>query len=304
MAGLLLLPATVHAAGSEGIAVVVNSDAITNSDVSERMKMIAISSGMPQTPEMMAKLRPQIIDMLIDESIQMQEARRLKVKVSKEEIDNGYAEIAKNNNIPVDKFRGMIKQSGISTKTMDQQIRAQLAWGKVVQGKVRSRIEVSDSDIDTELEKLKTKIGETQYHVAQIYVPVSDPKNDSKAQAFVNKLVSELRANPDAFAKAAQQVSQGQNAKRGGDMGWIEKGQLPAEVDAALDALQVGQISDPIKSQNSYYIVQMKEKRTMTEDLLPKREDILQRVGTQRLERGARRYMMDLRSTAFIENRA
>lgn len=304
---LILCSAAPHisyAAGNEGIAVVVNSDAITNSDVNERMKMIASSTGMPQSPDMMDKLRPQIVDMLIDESLKMQEARALKIKIAKAEIDSGFEEIAKNNNIPPEEFKKLIEKSGIRMSTMRDQIEAQIAWGKVVAAKIRPKIEVGDSDIDSELDKLKSKIGGTQYRVAQIYLPINDPAKENDIRNFANKLVGQLREKPDAFGKAAQQFSQAPGAKKGGDMGWIEKGQLPTEIDAILDTLQPNQISDPIKGQNAYYILTIRETRQMTEELLPKREDILQRLGLQRMERAARRYMLDLRSSAFIENRA
>ncbi len=300
---LLAIATAAQAAGNEGIAVVVNSDAITNSDVEERMKMIAASTGIANNPDMMDKLRPQIIDMLIDEELKMQEARALKIKVSKAEIDGGFEEIAKNNNIPAEQFRQMIDKSGIRISTMNDQIEAQIAWGKVVAAKIRPKVEVTDSDIDAELEKLKSKIGQTQYRAAQIYLPINDARKEKDIVNFATKLVAQLRQQPEAFGKAAQQFSQAPGAKNGGDMGWIEKGQLPSEVDSILDALEPGQISDPIKSQNAYYVLNIKEKRQTTEELLPKREEILQRTGLQRMERAARRYMLDLRSSAFIETR-
>ena len=301
---LLVITTSAHAAGNEGIAVVVNSDAITNSDVDERMKMIAASTGIANNPDMMDKLRPQIIDMLIDEELKMQEARALKIKVSKAEIDGGFDEIAKNNNIPPDQFRQMIEKSGIRMSTMNDQIEAQIAWGKVVAAKIRPKVEVSDNDIDAELEKLKAKMGQAQYRVAQIYLPINDARKEKDIVNFATKLVSQLREQPEAFGKAAQQFSQAPGAKKGGDMGWVEKGQMPAEIDAILDVLGPNQISDPVKSQNAYYILTVKEKRQMTEDMLPKREEILQRVGLQRMERAARRYMLELRSSGFMETRA
>lgn len=301
---LVLSIGVAQAAGKEGIAVVVNSDAITNSDVDERLKMIAASTGIGNNPDMIEKLRSQIIDMLIDESLKMQEARALKIKVSKAEIDGGFAEIAKNNNIPPEEFAKMIEKSGIRRSTIDDQIRAQIAWGKVVAAKIRPRIEVSDSDIDVELDKLKAKMGQSQYRVSQIFLPINDTAKERDIRNFANKLVSQLREQPEAFGKAAQQFSQAPGAKKGGDMGWIEKGQLPTEIDALLDTLEPNKISDPVKSQNAYYILVVREKREMTEALLPKREEITQRVGLQRMERAARRYMLDLRSSAFIETRA
>lgn len=304
LALLIVLSPQVHAAGKEGIATVVNSDAITNSDVDERMKMIAASTGIAKNPALMDKLRPQIVDMLVDESLKMQEAKALKIKVSKDEIDAGFAEVAKNNNIPAEDFKNMIEKSGIHISTIRNQIESQIAWSKVVTAKVRPRIDVSDSDVDVEMDKLKAKIGQTQYRVAEIFLPINDTAKASDVSNFVNKLVAQLREQPEAFGKAAQQFSQAPGAKKGGDMGWIEKGQLPTEIDAILDSLKPGEISDPIKSQNAYYLVTVRETRQMTEDLLPKRDDLYQRIGLQRLERAARRYMLDLRASAFIENRA
>ena len=298
------VPKISFAAGSEGIAVVVNSDAITKSDVDDRLKMIAASTGIAKKPEMVEKIRPQVIDMLVDESLKNQEARALKIKVSKDEIDKGFAEIASNNNMTPEQFQEVIEKSGINFATMRDQIHAELAWAKVIAAKVRPKIEVSDSDIDAEMNKLRAKIGETQFRIAQIYLPINDPKKEPEIAAFASKLAAQLKEQPDAFGKAAQQFSQSPSAKKGGESGWLEKGQLPDEVDAVIDGLEPNAISDPIKAQNAYYIVTLREKRQLSEDLLPKREDILQRVGLQRLERAARRYLMDLRATAFIENRA
>jgi len=300
---LILAPAPSQAAGKEGIAVIVNSDAITRSDVNDRLNMIAASTGIAKKPDMVEKIKPQIVDMLIDESLKMQEARALKIKVSKEEIDAGFGEIAKNNNMTPEEFKKIIERSGINFGTMQDQIKAELAWSKVIAAKVRPRIEVSDSDIDTELNKLKEKIGQTQFRVAQIYLPINDPKKEKEISAFAAKLAAQLREQPEAFGKAAQQFSQSPSAKKGGESGWMEKGQLPEEVDAVIDTLEPNAVSSPIKGQNAYYIVTLREKRQLSEDLLPKREDILQRVGLTRLERAARRYLMDLRATAFIENR-
>ena len=248
-------------AAGEGIAAIVNSEAITNSDVNARMKLIAASTGMPQTPEMMSKLRPQIVDMLVDETLKSQEAKRQKVNVKPEEIEQGFTEIAGNNNVPVEDFKAMLQKGGIDMDTMRDQIRSQIAWGKVIQREVRSKIEVSDSDIDVEIEKFKRKIGQTQYHAFEIYVPVTNPKNDAAARAFVSKVASQLQQEPDAFPKAAQQLSRASDAKRGGDMGWLELGEFPQEVQPEIKKLDLNQISGPIKTQSGYYLVVVREKR-------------------------------------------
>ncbi len=305
--GLVLaapVPSAAFAAGKEGIAVVVNQDVITKSNVSDRMNLIATSTGMPRTPELMAKLRPQIVDMLVEEQIKLQESRRLKIDVTKDEVAAGFAQVAQNNNIPPEKFREMLLASKIRISTLEEQIRSQLAWGKVVQKRLRPQIEISDADIDTELEMLRAKIGKTEYRVAEIYLPVTDPKKEKEVKALAMRLSEQLDQQPELFPRVAQQFSQAAGAAQGGMIGWISEGQLAEEIDKKLPTLEQGISSNPIKTMTGYHIVVVRDKRQITEETLPSREDIMQRLGLERLERAQRRYLMDLRSSAYIENRA
>jgi peptidyl-prolyl cis-trans isomerase SurA len=291
------------ATGQEAIAVIVNQDAITRSDIEGRMLLIALSTGMKPSPELAQRLRPQITDMLIEEAIKNQEAKRLNIKVAPEEIEAGFAQIAAQNNIPPEEFKKMVASSGIPLSTMRDQIEAQLAWGKVVQRQVRPKIDVSDADIDAELAQLQKSIGLNQYRVAQIFLPLEGAKSEAQLQQFAGQLVSELRKQPEAFPKVAQQFSQSASAQQGGDMGWLTQGQIPEELEQALSQLTINQISDPLKIQNAYQILLLKEKRQVDQTALPSREQILEKIGLGRLDRAQRRYYLDLRSSAYIEKR-
>ncbi len=302
--GLIHAATPALAAGKEGIAVIVNQDAITNSDVNDRMSLIAASTGMPSAPELMAKLRPQVIDMLVEEQIKMQEARRLKLEVSKEEVEGGFNQIAEQNKIPVADFKKMLTGRKIRLGTMEDQIRAQIAWGKVIQKKLRPQVDISEADIDSELEMLRSKIGKTQYLLGDIFLPTDEQKKDSEVSALAKKIVAQLREKPELFPRIAQQFSQAPGAAQGGGLGWISEGQLSQEIDTVLPGLQAGVATDPVKTLGGYHILMLREKRQITEETLPKREDITQRLGTERLDRLQRRYLLDLRSSAYIENRA
>lgn len=308
LAALAVLSVTLsgpaHAAGKEGIAVVVNQDVITVSDVNDRMNLIATSTGMPRKPELMAKLRPQMIDMLVEEQIKLQEARRLKIEVTQADIDAGFAQIAQNNNVPPDQFKKMIIASKVPIHTLEDQIRAQVAWGKVIQKRLRPQIEVSDADIDSDLEMLKAKIGKAEYKVADIFLPINEQNKDADVSAFAAKLVGQLREQPELFPRVAQQFSQAPGASQGGLIGWVSEGQLATEIDTVLPNLEVNKISDAIKTSTGYHILLVREKRQITEENLPSREAVLQRLGLDRLDRAQRRYLMDLRSSAYIESRA
>ena len=128
---LATLPHDAQAATGKGtkesIVAVVNKGVITASDVKARMDLIAASSGLRPSKELDDKLRPQIVEMLIDEQIRSQEADRLGLTVDAKEIDTGFEQIAKQNNIPADVFQKALEQRGIKVNTMRNQIKAQIS---------------------------------------------------------------------------------------------------------------------------------------------------------------------------------
>ncbi|OIN86786.1 MAG: hypothetical protein AUJ12_03985 [Alphaproteobacteria bacterium CG1_02_46_17] len=294
---------SVAFAGQESIVAVVNQGVITASDLNARLDLIASSTGLPPSTELNNKLRPQILDMLVDEQVKMQEAKRLKIEVAPEEIDKGFEMIANQNNIPADVFKKALTQHGIKLSTLRAQIEAQLAWTKVIQKRIRPRVEVSDADIESELDQMKVRMGENQYRLAEIFLSVSEGKEASEVKAFANKLSEQLKQNPEAFSKVARQFSQSAGAEQGGMIGWVFGGQVAQEVEAVLPNLAVGQVSSPIQTAAGYYILLAVEKRQISEETLPSNDEIMQRIGAQRLDRAQSRYMMDLYSAAFIEKR-
>lgn len=296
-------PLAAHAAGKESIVAVVNQGVVTASDLNSRVKLVTSSSGLKPTKEMAAKLRTQILNMLIDEEVRLQNAASLGLNVSEKEIDEGFTNIAKQNNLPAEEFKKIIQSHGINIATMRDQIKAQLAWTKIVQKRVRPRVEVSDADIDNELERQKDKIGKDQYLLSQIYIPITQQAKANDAMEFATKLTAQLKTQPDAFPKAAKQFSAAPGADKGGVVGWVMAGQSPDEVDAALPNLVVAQVTGPIKTNTGLYILLLNEKRQLSADKLPSRDDIVERLGMERLDRAAKRYFQDIRSAAFVEKR-
>lgn len=291
------------ATNKEGIAIVVNQDAITYSDVIDRIRLIASSTGLPLNAETEAKLRPQIINVLVDETLKMQEAKALGIKVEGKDIDAGFNAIASQNNFTPEQFKKILQAQGVNPMTLRDQIASQIAWAKIVQKKIRPRVEIMDSDIDAELKKLQKDIGQIQYRVSEIFIPLTDPRKENAARQFTTRVVEELRKRPEAFPKAAQQLSQTPQAANGGDLGFVSLDQMPKEIAAAIPTLVENSISSPIKTLNGFHIITVRGTRTITANDLPSREAILQRLGNEKLERGARRYLQDMTSSAFIETR-
>lgn len=300
---LLIFVCVPALANTANIAMVVNDSAITEAAITDRTRLILTSSGLPNTAENRNNLRPQIIQSLVDEEIRKQEAKRLEFTVSDEEIKAGFGSIAQGNKMTPEQFQAVLNRSGINPQTLFDQIEAQVAWTKVVQSEIRPRIVIRDSDIEGDLSRIQDKIGKTEYLLAEIFLPIENPAEEDKTRNLAEKLVRDMRAGAAPFFRVAQQFSQAAGASNGGNLGWIQQGQLEDALDENIKTLTKDQFTKPIKTMRGYHILYLRDKRTISEDTIPSEAQIRQDIGLERLERQQRQYFLQLKSAAFIENR-
>lgn len=290
-------------ANTQEIVAVVNEDAISDGDLSKRLKLIMASSGIPNKPEIRKKLVPQVLNGLVNEALMMQEANKMGITIDPKEIDAGVAQIAAQNNFKPQQFLGMLKKGGIDVSTMRRQIESQLAWGKVVQTRLRPRVIISERDIDDALERIKAKIGTTEYLAAEIFLPIENAKDEPQVKRLANDLVYQIKSGKAAFFKLAQQFSQAAGSTNGGDKGWVNEAQLPEPLLKGLKSVSKNQITKPIKTLDGYHIMFLRDKRALSEDNIPSRSQIQYNLGTERLEKLQRRHLMDLRAASFVDIR-
>ncbi|MCB1784122.1 MAG: peptidylprolyl isomerase [Alphaproteobacteria bacterium] len=305
ISGGVTIPKTVYAQSgiSQQIAAVVNEDVISVDDVRERLMLVMASSGLPNTPDIRGKLAPQIMQGLIDEKLMVQEAKRLNVAVDEAEVQKGFGMVAQQNGQSAETFKGMLQRGGLSLSTMYAQIGAQMAWGKVVQADMRPKVVISDRDVDDVLERLKRAAGSDEYLVAEIFIPFGDAKSEKDAQQLASGLVKEIRGGKAEFFKLAQQFSKAAGSANGGDLGWLAGEQIDPDMLAALKKVSKGQATDPVKTTGGYHIYLLRDKRAVSTDTIPSREQVFNMLGQQRLDRMQRRRLMDLRAASFVEVR-
>ncbi len=287
----------------ETIAAVVNDRAISTSDVNDRMRLVMTSSGLPKKPDIMDKLRPQILNALIEEQLKVQEAGKFGLEVDAQEIEQGFATIAQQNNMTADQFKNVLKESQIPRSTLEDQIRAQISWTKLVQMRLRPQIDVSETDIDSTLDRLEAAKGKTEYRIFEIFLPVNTPDEEGDIVNLARKLHRELIEKKAPFQRVAAQFSQSAGATNGGDLGWVQEGQLAEEIDTLLQEMPEGTLSEPIRTVAGYHIILLAKKREITEQSIPSRDQVKNQLSMQRLDRMQRRYLMDLKSEAFVEQR-
>ena len=290
-------------AAVQGIAAVVNEDAISVRDLEKRLRLIMASSGLPNNKEIREKMAMQVLSTLVNEKLMMQEARKHGLVVVQADIERGFSSVAQQNKMSADQFRSMLKKGGIDEGTMKAQIESQVAWSKVVQSRLRQRVVVSDRDVDDVLERLTAKVGTTEYLTAEIFLPIDDAKSAGKVKQLASRLVREIKGGKASFFKVAQQFSKSAGSANGGDIGWVNEEQVSEEVLAGLRAIKKNQVSAPIKTHEGYRILFVRDTRTLSENTLPSRDQVHYNLGAERLDKIQRRYLLDLRAAAFIDVR-
>ncbi len=253
--------ATACQAQETRIAAVVNSDIVTAEDVQARLLLVMKSSGIPDTPQNRQQLQPRVLQQLIDEKLELAEAKHYKVTADKGEIDRSLANIESRNNMTKGGLDQYLKAAGIPRSTLVDQLTASVLWNKVVEGRYGSDVNVSDSEVNDEIARLKADIGKPQSHVAEIFLAIDNPTQEPDIKALSDRLIGQIRQGA-AFPAVAQQFSQAPSAATGGDIGWVTPSQFGPPLDDAIAKMNPGEMSYPIRTPAGYYILYLIERRT------------------------------------------
>lgn len=259
------------------IAAVVNDQAISVLDWQMRIEVAIYNANLARTDEMRQRVAGPVLRNLIDEALQVQEARSKGVRVTDRDVADAVALIEDNNGIARGGLGAFLADRGIALGAVVGQIRAQIAWGTYVNRRLRPTIGVSEEEIDVELARLEEDRGRPEFLVSEITLyddPAAAPR---EVQAVAESIVAQLRGGAD-FAAVAAQFSQGALARNGGDLGWIQEGQSRREIDRTLAAMEVGAISDPVRSVDGFHILHLRNKRAVMSEFAGSEELFLSQV--------------------------
>lgn len=253
-------PVPVAAQESLRIAAIVNDEIISAYDLESRIRLIIVSSNLPESPEVMERLRPQALRSLIDDRLRLQETKKAGITVADEELVRAMADIERANGMPADSLGRFLASRGVDKSALANQIEADVAWSKFLKARVMPRVQVSDDEIDAGVKKLEEAKNKPQYLVAEIFLPIDSPADEEEANTLANRMIGELRQGA-SFPALARNFSKGPTAAKGGNLGWILEGQLPADLDAAVRRLEPGQMSGAVRSLDGIRILHLRERR-------------------------------------------
>ena len=268
----LLLPAApvpVALAQSAGgsvntIVAVVNGDVVTRSEIESRRRLLALSAGV--SGDAGAQGGDQILRLLIDERLRIQELSRRRIAVTDQDIANSVANIESRNGLPPGGVVQNLRRAGIEPRVLYDQIRAQIGWARLLRGMLGEQANVSDAEVNEFLNAQRARLGEPEFLISEIFIPVENPGQEAQVRRFVTDVIQRLRQGVP-FAMVAAQFSQSQTAIQGGAMDWMTADRFDAEVATILRQMPEGAISNPIRVPGGFEIVMLRDKRVSGRDM-------------------------------------
>lgn len=239
---------------------IVNGDIITGTDVNQRLALILAANGGKVAPDEVERLRAQVLRNLIDETLQIQEAKNADIKIDEGEVDGTYARVASENfkqePAALDAYLARI---GSSPNSLKRQIRGEMAWNRVLRRNVQPFVNVSQQEVKELLDRMKASKGTEEYRLGEIYLSAT-PESRGVVAENAARIMGQLKEG-GSFAAYARQYSEASTKAVGGDLGWIRLAQLPAELAASAREMQTGQLVGPIEMRGGFSILYLIDKR-------------------------------------------
>ena len=247
------LPSVVKA------TAIVNGEIITQTDIDQRVALMAIANGGQIPADEVERLRQQVLRNLIDETLQIQAAKAAEITVTEADIDKTVARVAGNVKQTPEQMAEYLKANGSSIRSIRRQILGEISWRRLQSAKIESGISVGDEEVKAVIARLEASKGTEEYRVGEIFLS-ANPSNLAEVQANAARIMEQLRQG-GSFVGYARQFSEASTAAVGGDLGWVRPEQLPEQLSAAVRAMEPGQVRMvPVSGGLSILAVQDKRK--------------------------------------------
>jgi len=308
---------TARAEILEQILVKVNGEILTKTDL-EKLQISAIRERGSVNPngltdadlaEAIAEVTPQVIVDAIDELLLLQRAKTLGYNVTDEAFNNVLESIKKDNKLESEEqFQAALKQEGMTLPQLRKSLERRMLISQVQQREVMAHVDLTEEEQRAYYDAHQSEFG-TQPSVTlrEILVAVpTDPKGvNVAADDEAKKKAEGVRARVvggEAFDKVAAEVSDAPSKTNGGLIGPIAKTELADELGKMLAAMKVGDVTPVFRVTNGYEILRLEsniESTTLPFDNA--RNQIAEKLGSQRQQVAMQQYLKKLRDQALIE---
>jgi peptidyl-prolyl cis-trans isomerase SurA len=308
--GLSIAASTAESQESEVIervVAVVNDEAIFLSELRERAAPF-LARVLPrvdafQRPEAISRIRTEVLQRMIEEELIEEIGREMNVRVTDREVEAAIQRVASQAGVASGDLPAIVReQTGMDFETYRRDLRVQLFRYKVVNQRVRARVNITEEQVEEQYRMRAAQAERTsEFRAEHIFVRIPDGASAAE-QAAVLERIQEVR---DEITSVAD-FEEAQARVGGSDLGWIQQGQIAPELEAALLELDAGQISEPIRGPSGYSIFLIRERRQGDADIPPYaqvRQQLFQEMYQEAVERQERVFLEELRRDAVVDVR-
>lgn len=287
----------------ERILAVVNDEIVTEQDLQISMVPVVAQFRTTYTgaelEERIKAARRDFLVKVIEDKLILSEAKRKKVIVEDAEVDEMMADV--RNKFPGrEEYMKAIDDQGLTEKKLWNRFRDQLMTQKLVTYEVKSKVSASPGEVSDYYKAHQSEFAQgDRIQLQHILIRVGS-RTEEEAQNFAESLAAQLEQGKP-FEELAKAYSEGGEAKEGGQMGWIEKGQLMGEIDEKVFALSIGQTTPPIKSSLGYHLFKATDRQAFSQKPLAEvRGSIQDTLFKAKLRERLEAWITSLKKNAYI----
>lgn len=264
------------AQSAQRIAAIVNDAAISTRDLRTRVQFVILTGNFPHTAAAAKQLAPRVLDALIDEQLQLQEAGRLGFTANEQELRRARSDAEQRFSLRPGEFAGHARSLGLSLASATRQLEAGILWNKLVQRRYTRENPISEEEVREALETLEANKGKRQIQLFEIVLPIPSPAQEPEVLNRVRQIAEEVRGGA-SFTGLARQFSSAASAASGGVIGWVLADNLAPEIAEALVGLKAGQMSAPVQTVLGYHLLLVNaDRRIMEADPMLTKVDLKQ----------------------------
>ncbi len=249
-------PVSAEPVKIDGLAAVVDSRPILDSDVTARFQVVKdrVPGGV-----LTDSVHRQIVNQLVEEALQVNYARKQGIRASTQEVDKAILTVAGNFNTDLAGLRSILASQGVDYGRYRQQIENELLISKARQQVAQSRITVTEQEIDDFLQNQQSSgQNQAEFRLRHIVIRANDV---AQARTKIEDIASKIYTEKDFIDQAIAQ-SEGQFAIQGGDLGWRKANELPRLFTQAINKQTQDGLVGPLQSNAGFHLLWVVDKRS------------------------------------------
>ncbi len=292
----------------DGVVAVVNDGVIMRSELNDRVAQIeqqAQAQGGSLPPR--SALEAQVLERMVMDEIQLQLARRANLSIDDTELNRQLRSIAESNNMNLEQFADAVEADGMTLADVREEIRREMLMRQVQQRQISQRVTVSDRDVERVLEQQMNQSSDQSFveetRARHILIELNPTRNEEQARTRAQEVRQRLQQGAD-FASLAREYSDDRgSALNGGELGWVRPGQTVPAFEDAMQSLSEGQVSEPVRSQFGYHVIEVEERRRQNVTDESRREQVRQAIFQRRANEELQTWQQEIRAEAFVDVR-